>query len=257
MCWSQPSSSPARLPSSGSGDIVGALLRRFRQGDSGLTLVELLVASGLAVVVLTLVGTFMVSSFSAQDRVATTGEATSSAQLAMRQLESGLRSASAVGVFAGNTSESQLLVARTETGTGSHSYACEAWYYDDVAKAIFHTSFTGQSTWPWGSSITNWIDLGSGLTTAIDVGGIVGDTLTWLLGGSGQGATGTWTLVTANVDRPGSFDGTTETPVFAVAGGTRSATISFEFSAGEQTPILMTTTATGRQAPADTDPTCF
>lgn len=234
------------------------ILNRIRRDDSGLTLVELIIAAGLTVLVLTLVGTFMVDSFSAQHKVTTTAEATSSAQVTMYSLETQVRQASAIGVFAGNTTQSQLLVARTEVGSGSHAYHCEAWFYDDVAKAIFHTTFTGQSTWPWGSSITNWVDLGSGLTSAINVGNIVSGTVSWIIGGSAQGPTqASWTLVATGIDRPGSFRNATETPVFATTSGTSSATIAFEYSAGGNTPILMTTTATGRQAPKDTDPKCF
>jgi type II secretory pathway pseudopilin PulG len=222
--------------------------------DAGFSLIELIVSAALGVVVLVLVGTFFISSFAAQSTVTSTADAASRAQLAARQLEQQLRGASAVAVFEGSTSGSQLLVARTATGDGDVDYHCEAWFYDATAEAVFHTSFEGESTWPWGASITNWIDLGSGLTEAINLGGIVGDTLDWLFGGSESDAE--WSLVTAGVLPKGTTAGGSTTPVFSAAGN-RSATITFEVSAGANNAVLIETTASGRQPFNDEEPTCF
>lgn len=223
--------------------------------ESGLTLIELVISSGLGLLVLVLVGSFMISSFSAQQNVQTTADATASAQLAARVIEDGVRQASAVAVVDGDTSESQLLVARTETGIGDHDWECQAWYYDDVAGVIFHTTFQGESFWPWGSDITNWIDLGSGLTEAVDAGEILGDTLDWLFGGDGGAASAQWTVVAVGIRNETGPSGAVE-PLFASA-GPKSATIRFEVVAGDRTPVLITTTATGRQTDGETDPTCF
>lgn len=223
--------------------------------DAGFSLIELIVSAALGVVALVLVGTFLLSSFVAQSTVTSTADAASRAQLAARQLEQQLRGASAVAVFEGATSDSQLLVARTATGDGDVDYHCEAWFYDATAEAVFHTTYEGESTWPWGASITNWIDLGSGLTEAINVGGILDDTLDWLFGGSESGAE--WSLVTSGILPKGTTAGGSITPVFSAA-GSRSATVAFEVDAGsDNTAVLIETTVSGRQPFEDEEPTCF
>ena len=226
-----------------------------RHDDAGFTLIEVIVSAALGVLVLVLVGTFFMSSFAGQSTVTSTADAASRAQLMARQFDQQLRGASAVAVFDGATSDSQLLVARTATGEHDVDYHCEAWFYDATAEAVFHTTFDGESTWPWGASITSWIDLGSGLTEAVDVGGIVDDTLDWLFGGSDSDAA--WSLVSAGVLPKGTATGGATGPVFAAAGN-RSATITFEVSAGaDRAPVLIEMTASGRQPFADEEPTCF
>jgi len=223
--------------------------------DEGLSLIELIVSAALGVLVLVLVGTFFISSFSAQNVITSTADAASRAQLMARQFDQQLRGASAVAVFDGATSDSQVLVARTATGDGDVDYHCEAWFYDATAEAVFHTTFEGESSWPWGASITNWIDLGSGLTEAIDLGGIVGDTLDWLFGRSDGDPV--WSVAATGVVPKGTAAGATTTPVFAAAGN-RSATITFEVAGGASTaPVLIETTAGGRQPYQDEEPTCF
>lgn len=233
------------------------LLERTRLGragrrDAGFSLIELVVASGLGVVALLVIGGMMFSSFVSQQRVVDTAQATNAAQLAARAIEADLHRASALAVFDGDDSDSQLLVARTTQGDGD--WNCQAWFYDDVGGVIFHTEFDGETTWPWGSDITNWIDLGSGLLEVVDVGTILGDTLDWLFGGGDDGAS-EWSVVATGIrDETGSAD--QARPVFTATGG-KSVTIRYEVVAGDVDPVLITTTATGRQPDADTEPTCF
>jgi hypothetical protein len=93
------------------------------------------------------------------------------------------------------------------------------------------------------------------VTEAIDVGGIVDDTFDWLFGGSPGAAQ--WSLSAAGVLPKGTDAGGATTPVFSAAGSS-SATITFEVSAGaDNAPVLIETTASGRQPFADEEPTCF
>jgi prepilin-type N-terminal cleavage/methylation domain-containing protein len=235
------------------GQAIGVLGRRLRT-ERGFTLIELIIAMGLMLLVLTVIGGIMISGFTTQQGVGETTTATSQAQLTARQLEANVRQASMVEVFEGDATDSQLMVARTETGSGEHDWECQAWFYDDTAGAIFHLTYQGDNTWPWGSSITNWIDLGSGITEAVDVGSILGDTLDWLFGGADDGVA-EWSMLAAGIrNETGSNDATQ--PVFTSAGD-QSATIRFEVDAGDSTPMLITTTATGRQPAGDEEPTCF
>ncbi len=228
-----------------------------RRDDEGFTLIEMVIAGALGVVVLILVATFFISSFSAQTTVTNTADAASRAQLLVRQLEHQLRGASAVTVVDGLTSESQLLIARTATGEHDVDYHCEAWFYDSVAEAVFHTTYQNKTTWPWGTSITSWIDLGSGLTEAIDLGEVLGDTLDWLFGGASGASSAEWTLLATGVRPAGASDGGPAIGIFGVD-GPRSATYDFEVTAGGgNPPVLISTTTTGRQPFDDKEPACF
>ena len=227
-----------------------------RHTDGGLTLIELIVASALSLLVLGVIASIMISGFTAQKNVSATNEATSYAQLAARQMQAGIREASFVHIEEGSSSGSQLMVARTETGSSGDdaTWECQAWFYDDTAGAIFHITYPGDSFWPWGSDITNWIDLGSGLLEVVDVGAVLGDTLDWLFGGDDDGVA-EWSLLAAGIRNETGPDDV-EADVFTAA-GEQGATIAFEFDAGDRTPILITTTATGRQAYSESDPQCF
>jgi hypothetical protein len=204
--------------------------------DAGIGLIELIVSAALGVVVLVLVGTFFISSFAAQSTVTSTADAAGRGQLLARELEKQIRGASAVLVEPAEvTSGPQVLVVRTISDELDIDYHCEAWFYDPTAEAVFHTSYAGESTWPWGANVATWIDLGSGVTE----------------GGAD------WSLVASGVLPKGTTAGGATTPVFTAA-GSRSATITFEVSAGaDNAAVLVETTASGRQPFADEEPTCF
>lgn len=228
-------------------------MRPRARGDAGLTLVELLVASSLSVLVLVMVGSFMISSFTTQDQVTRTTQATNQAQLTVRQLETALRQASAIRVEYGDSTGSQLLIARVRTGSGVNDWVCEAWYYDADAGAMLHATAPGRDQWPWGASITSWIDLGSGLLDVVDLGSVLGDTLDWLFGG-GSSAT-PWTVMAVGLNDT-SGPGGSSRPVF-VSEGPASVKIQFAVESAELTPVVIATSVTGRQTFQEDNPACY
>lgn len=227
---------------------------RTEPRDAGFTLMELVVATALGILVLLVAGGILVSSLRAQQNVTGSAQAAGTAQVLIRGMEQELRQASAVAVYDGATTDSQLLVARTETGSGSHDWECQAWFYDAEAEVLLHTTYAGVNSAPWGSSITNWIDLGSGLADVVDLGAIIGDTLDWLFGGADDGVA-EWTLIAVNVGDTTGGGGLTA-PVFTKA-GSKSVAIAFEMTEGDGTPVVIATTASGRQHDGETNPTCF
>jgi type II secretory pathway pseudopilin PulG len=198
--------------------------------DDGLTLIELVISMGLGVLVLVILSSFFISSFQAQTTVTNTAEATGDAQLAARQLDDDLSSASAVRVVDGATTDSQLLIARTSQGTGT-AYVCHAWLYDADADAILHREFAGATGAPWASNAVAWVDASV----------------------TGAG----WKPLAQEIAPEGAADGSPASAIFT-ASGDRGASVSFEVSAGDdRLPVLISTTATGRQAFKNAEPACF
>lgn len=114
--------------------------------DDGFTLVELIIAIGLFVLVMGLVGTFMINSLTTQKTVRSVSEATSQGQLVARSVKAGVTNASGIrltDLTSGATAGGQLLVART-LGTGATaSWGCQAWYFSGDGGAVYTTRSSG------------------------------------------------------------------------------------------------------------------
>lgn len=226
-----------------------------RRNDAGLTLVELIIASAIGLLVLTMIGGFMISSFQVQHQVTSTAQATNNAQLTATILDAQLREASAIRLENGSSSDSQLLIARVRVDDedGNTEWRCEAWYYDAEAGAILTATASGHNQWPWGHSITSWIDLGSGLLEVVDLGAIIGDTLDWLFGGGSS--TTPWTVMAVGLSNATGADGASQ-PVF-VSEGLNAVTVRFAVESADRTPVVITTAVAGRQDVRNDGPQCF
>lgn len=195
--------------------------------DDGFTLIELVISSALGLLVLLVLGSFFVSSFSAQLTVTNTADAASAAQLLSRQLDAELRSASAVRVATGSNG-SQLLIARTSRGA-STGYACTAWRWDAATGDLRRFEAASLQTAPWRDGAQAF---------------------------AGSGASG-WALVASDVRPQGFRSGAPAAGVFTETGD-RSVAIVFERPAGAgRQPVLIDTTVTGRQAAKNVEPACF
>lgn len=196
--------------------------------DDGFTLIELVISSALGLLVLLVLGSFFVSSFSAQLTVTNTADAASAAQLLSRQLDAELRSASAIQVVNGSTTRSQLLIARTSRGSAT-GYVCTAWRWDAGTAELRRFETASLQTAPWRSGAQGFAD---------------------------SGASG-WTLVASDVRPQGYRAGAPASGVFTGMGD-HSVAIVFERPAGAgRQPVLIDTTVTGRQAAKNVEPACF
>ncbi|MDJ0337804.1 hypothetical protein [Cryobacterium sp. PH31-O1] len=103
---------------------------RRRSGERGITLVELLIYSGLSVLVLALVGGMLVNSLTAQRRVSERSQASSVGQIIAQSVHAGVRAATELKLTSASTG--QLLVL-TSLGTSTEIVTvCEGWYYTPV-----------------------------------------------------------------------------------------------------------------------------
>lgn len=138
---------------------VRAALRK--DGDAGLTLVELLIYSILLSFIVMIAGGLLIKVLETQRDTTSLNEASNGAQVAVREIERGLRNAAEVqfpGTFTGN-----LLVVKTRVGDDASdpaSWECRAWYYDAASRELRYID--GPAT---GTPVT------AGLTAPLDTSG--------------------------------------------------------------------------------------
>lgn len=96
--------------------------------DDGITLVELLIYTFLAVIVLTIVGSILINSLRAESQVRDAAQSSSTAQLIAESLGRGVRNASAVEISA-PAAGSLLLRSRSIDASASGSWYCHAWIW--------------------------------------------------------------------------------------------------------------------------------
>lgn len=121
---------------------------RSAGSEAGFTLVEMIIASVLGVLILTVGASILLSMFRTQHSVSDFADATTTGQLISRSVEEGVRNAAhGPSAAAGDTGikasdfvagVGQLLRARVAMGTqnGEVTWQCEAWYYSDATHTI-------------------------------------------------------------------------------------------------------------------------
>jgi hypothetical protein len=122
-------------------------------GETGITLVELLLASALTLLVVTVAGSLMLRTFVSQRDVAALTGATAGAQALAASVEAGVRNAAAVRPPVVLPGGDEFLVVRTvdhdaagETpATRTVDWRCRAWFYDASAHAVAMRSTSASS----------------------------------------------------------------------------------------------------------------
>ncbi|KQV07150.1 hypothetical protein ASC63_07480 [Leifsonia sp. Root112D2] len=133
-----------------------------------MSLIELMVYMGLAVIVLGVVGGFLVNSLRTGNDVRTTTAATTAAQLISSSIQTGVRNASGIHEVDEGADGSQLVVVRTATKTSTAGWRCQAWYYSAADQAVY-TTITGATapiTVPSGGPKGAWTLLSDGVSPA-------------------------------------------------------------------------------------------
>jgi len=192
-------------------------MTRLRSSDRGFSLIELLIAMSLFAVVITVVGSIIVSSLTADRTVREVTGTTTNGQLIVNVIEETVRNSTAVSVDPDPDGVSVFAVARTTAGGTAR---CQAWFYDNEVGTVFQRSSATAIVPPSpGSVSSDWTAISSGIAPIEDDAG---------------------TLV----------------PVFALD-GTRGLAVSFSVDGGSGTSSLFITTVTGRAPQSNVSPTCF
>jgi hypothetical protein len=167
--------------------------------EAGFGLAELIVYAALAIIVLALGGSMLISSLNTRSRVTDLAEATSVGQLISSSIQEGVRNASGppgstnpeqrAGIKAETTTaRGQLLRARVAVGSsnGSVVWRCQGWYYSSETNAVYAaTNATVAVTDPLGFSVVggkhtpaagsdNWLLLGEGVKLAPEASAFFG-----------------------------------------------------------------------------------
>lgn len=139
------------------------MIRRLRTDDSGMTLIELLVASLLLGFVLLAVGGVYISTIRTERHVDAVTTAATAAQSAATAVETSVRLATEVHL--GGTGN-RLAVARVPGSGSTVTFNCVAWYYDNTGDgALWMRSFpddTAVAT-PSTEQLTDWTRLVAGI----------------------------------------------------------------------------------------------
>jgi type II secretory pathway pseudopilin PulG len=121
---------------------VRRLRERLREGgaERGMTLAELIVYSAILAIVLPIAGTVLHGAIVAnRDAQAVTG-ATAGVQAVAVSVETGVRNAAKIqrSTYANGSGvpQSELLLVRTRIAEPGTTWACQAWYYDGLAKTV-------------------------------------------------------------------------------------------------------------------------
>lgn len=190
---------------------------RARVDDRGFSLMELLIAMSLFAVVVTVVGSIIVSALTADRTVRDVTGSTTDGQLVVNVIEETVRNSTAVSIDPDPDGSSIYAVARTTAGGAAR---CQAWFYDNETGTVFERTSAGLIVPPTPGSVgSDWTAISSGIAPVVDNSG-------------------------------------TAVPVFALD-GTRGLAVSFSVDGGVGVSSLFITTATGRAPQSNVSPTCF
>lgn len=142
--------------------------------EAGLSLIELIIAAGLSLLVLSLIGGLLVSTARAQNSIRTATQAADVGQLIVRSVQQGVNNATALQVQTDSSTGAQLMLARTfgmdpnvdPTQAASAGTSCQAWFYSPAAGGAIYTKQTTPAvaiTMPSGTPDSSWSLIGNGL----------------------------------------------------------------------------------------------
>jgi len=146
--------------------------------ESGISLIELIVASGLSLLVLSLIAGLFLSTYHAQNSIRTATQAAALGQLIARSVDQGVGNATALKVQTDAGTGAQLMLARvygmspgvdpTQGSTAGSS--CQAWFYSPAAGGAIYTKRTTPATaitMPTSTPDSSWALLGNGLEVQV------------------------------------------------------------------------------------------
>lgn len=152
-------------------------IHTFKTDQRGFTLVELMISTGLTLIVLVIAGGVLISGLRTQEIARSVTDAANTAQLIVHSVQAGVKNASAITVTSNTTTGTQLLLVRTvSSDPASTAPSCQAWYYTPANGGAVYTKKTTPATaitLPTGGPQGVWTILGSGVSPADPITGKV------------------------------------------------------------------------------------
>ncbi len=142
----------------------------FVKDQRGFTLVELMISTGLTLIVLVIAGGIMIAGLRTQEVARSVTDAANIAQQIVRSVQAGVKNASAITVSSDPVSGTQLLQVRTvSSDPNSTAPSCQAWYYTPSNGGAVYTKKSTPATaitLPVGGPQGVWTILGTGVSPA-------------------------------------------------------------------------------------------
>jgi prepilin-type N-terminal cleavage/methylation domain-containing protein len=135
--------------------------------DRGFTLVELVVASALLGLAMTVIGSMMMSLFSTERTVSGLNTGTNAAQLTATAIDDRISQASSFDVT--NVGADQLLVARVAGRDEQLTWQCYAWYFSVADGGSIRYTVAPDGTAmgvPSASALATWSELITGVSSS-------------------------------------------------------------------------------------------
>jgi prepilin-type N-terminal cleavage/methylation domain-containing protein len=140
------------------------------KNEDGFTLVELIVASLLLALVISVIGGLMYSTQKTEVLVQTTTTATTSGQAVINSVENGVRNSEvsagqSVPIKLTNPTGSDQMLTALVVGSGTTATTtCKAWYYSASAGTVSITSSTAAISAPTVAQLATWTQVATGVS---------------------------------------------------------------------------------------------
>lgn len=149
----------------------------LKNDQRGFTLVELMISTGLTLIVLVIAGGILISGLRTQEIARSVTNAANTAQQIVHSVQAGVKNASAITVNSDPVTGTQLLLVRTvSSDPSSTAPSCQAWYYTPSNGGAVYTKKSTPAaaiTLPAGGPQGLWTILGSGISPADPITGKV------------------------------------------------------------------------------------
>lgn len=149
----------------------------LKNDQRGFTLVELMISTGLTLIVLVIAGGILISGLRTQEIARSVTNAANTAQQIVHSVQAGVKNASAITVNSDPVTGTQLLLVRTvSSDPRSTAPSCQAWYYTPSNGGAVYTKKSTPAaaiTLPAGGPQGLWTILGSGISPADPITGKV------------------------------------------------------------------------------------
>lgn len=136
----------------------------------GFTLIELMISTGLTLIVLVITGGILISGMRTQEIARSVTNAANTAQQIVHSVQAGVKNASAITVNSDPVTGNQMLLVRTvSSDPNSTAPSCQAWYYTPSNGGAVYTKKTTPAaaiTLPTGGPQGVWTILGTGVSPA-------------------------------------------------------------------------------------------
>jgi Tfp pilus assembly protein PilV len=146
--------------------------------EAGISLIELIIASALSLLVLSLIAGLFLSTYHAQNSIRTATQAAALGQLIARSVDQGVSNATALKVQTDSATGAQLMLARTygmdpsvdPTQAAAAGSSCLAWFYSPASGGAIYTKRTTPAVaiaMPTTTPDSSWTLLGNGLEVQV------------------------------------------------------------------------------------------